>query len=143
MQSRGLDSLFKGCDSSVLQTTRRPTAPLSKRHATWKSPQERRLAINTPLPQHHVAHRPQKSNQGFKCIIFNPPFLPGKIARLKGGHCRDHPQTPTWQPNTTPPPPKGHMAPQLSIRIPSGGHMTLSNPWSGRPPLLSGYVVRT
>ena len=27
----------------------------------------------------------------------------------------------------------GHMAHQLSIRIPSGGHTTLSNPLSGRP----------
>ena len=25
-------------------------------------------------------------------------FYQGKIARLKGGHCRNHPQTHTWQP---------------------------------------------
>ena len=102
MQSRGLDSLFKGCDSSILQTTRRPIALPSKRHAAWKSLQERRLAINTPLPQHHVAHKPQKETKGLKTSFLTRLFCPGKIAKLKGGHCRDHPQTPTWQPRIAP-----------------------------------------
>ena len=40
-------------------------------------------------------------------------------------------------------PPMRHVARQLSIRVPSGGHMTLSSPLPRRFSSLSEYVVRT
>ena len=45
--------------------------------------------------------------------------------------------------NPTQHPSMGYVAHQLSIRIPSGGHTTLSNPLSKQSPLWSGYVVQT
>ena len=44
-----------------------------------------------------MSRKPQKRNEWAKCIIFNPPFLPGQNSQVKRGHCRDHPQTHTWQ----------------------------------------------
>ena len=37
----------------------------------------------------------------------------------------------------------GHVAHKLSVRIPSGGHMTFLNSSSGDPTLLSGRIVQT
>ena len=43
---------------------------------------------------------PKKETKGLKASFLTRLFCPGKIAMLKGRHCRDHPQTPTWQPHT-------------------------------------------
>ena len=40
---------------------------------------------------------PKKETNGLKASFLIRLFCPDKIARLKGGHCRDHPQTHTWQ----------------------------------------------
>ena len=45
---------------------------------------------------------PKKEMKGLKASFLTRLFCPGKIVRLKGGHCRDHPQTPTWQSRTAP-----------------------------------------
>ena len=40
---------------------------------------------------------PKKETNGQKASFLTRLLCPDKIARLKGGHCRDHPQTHVWQ----------------------------------------------
>ena len=45
---------------------------------------------------------PKKETKGLKTSFLTRLFCPGKVANLKGGHCMDHPQTPTWQSRMAP-----------------------------------------
>ena len=94
--------------------------------------QERRLAINV-LPPFRLCtatwHNKRKKKQPkFQNHHFlTRSFCPGKIAKLKGGHCRD----------PLPPMTRGaHLYPG-----PLGGHTTLSNIIPRRCSILSGFIV--
>ena len=96
MQSWGMGLLFKG---------RQPLGiPNAQPRRYWNdmlpgNSQGRRLAINA-LPPFRLRtatwHDKRKKQPKFQNHHFflTRPFCPGKIARLKGGHCRDPPLSP-------------------------------------------------
>ena len=124
--------------------SKRPPAPLSKRHTAWEFPRMVARHKCPPFfspPQHYVAHQIQKATKGSKVSFLTRPFCPDKIVRLKGRHCREPPRRPRGNParHTA----RQHVAYQLPIRVLSRGHTTLSNPLPGRCSPMSRCVVWT
>ena len=135
--SLGLDSLFKGCSSSVLQTPSRATIettchlgipPRAVAHHKYPPPSHPHLLPTLFFFLRSTTWRinSKKTTNGLKASFLTHLFCPGKIAKLKGGHCRDHPQTPTWQPRTAFP----HATRGTSALYPGpfrGAHSTLKS----------------
>ena len=76
------------------------------------------------------------------------PFCPGKINKLKGGHCRDPSLDDTWRaplPGSTlaaPPPPEEDTGRTPLSGSPREEHTVLASIMPGRQYILSGHIVR-